>query len=83
MLPETKLSQLWLNCKIFIGEAILRILDQANNIEDTAHPPEKILASCIHIAKVIVGKIDFESIPKSLEQFVSYLLYSICSQWPR
>ena len=74
VLPEEQLSQLWLNCKIFIGEAILGILDltTSDENEETEHSPEKILGSCIYLAKVIIGKIQLEYIPKSLEQFVSY-----------
>ena len=71
-MTDEKLSQLWLNCKVFIGEAILHIIDQSSSEDVPEHPPEKILSACLLIAKTTVEKIELEHIPESLEQFVCF-----------
>ena len=74
-LTGEKLSQLWLNCKVFIGEAILHIIDQSSSDDVPEHPPEKVLSACLLIAKTTVEKIELEHIPESLEQFVCFFAF--------
>ena len=83
-LPDVKLSQLWLNCKILIGEAILHILDQCSTTDVPEHPPEKVLSACLLIAKITVEKIELEHIPDSLEQSVCFfaLLFFLYTEVP-
>ena len=70
-LTEINLSQLWINCKIFIGEAILAILDQSS-AEVTLQPPEKIIKACLGIAKATLENV--QHTPESHQQSVSQIL---------
>ena len=64
-LADVELSRLWLNCKIFIGEAILQIIDQCSSTDISENAAKRILTACMMIAKTTVEKITFEDIPES------------------